>query len=317
MRRSRLAIVLGLAGLILLGLFVLRPVWDARQQALLDDAHATALSPPPAPLSVFHLGHSLVGRDMPAMLEQLAGTGHSHASQLGWGTSLRAHWYPEEPINGFDTENAHNRFLPAHEAIGSGQFDAVILTEMVELRDAIAYQDSPTYKSNWADLARDASPTTRVYLYETWHRLDDPDGWLTRLERDYTTLWRDEILAGDIRRSGPDRATRVIPAGQVMAAFVRKIEAQGGLGNAPDREALFARDDTGALDMIHLSDLGKYLVALTHYAVLYKRSPVGLPAALSRADGTPATAPTPEVARLMQETVWEVVQTLPETGVGS
>ena len=31
-----------------------------------------------------------------------------------------------------------------------------------------------------------------------------------------------------------------------------------------------------------------YLVALTHYAVLYRQSPVGLPHALSRADGTPA-----------------------------
>ena len=45
--------------------------------------------------------------------------------------------------------------------------------------------------------------------------------------------------------------------------------------------------------------LGIYLVALTHYAVLYGKSPVGLPHELRRADGTPATAPSPELARRM------------------
>ena len=45
------------------------------------------LPPPADPLATYHLGHSLVGRDMPAMLAQMAG--HDHASQLGWGASLR------------------------------------------------------------------------------------------------------------------------------------------------------------------------------------------------------------------------------------
>ena len=72
-----------------------------------------------------------------------------------------------------------------------------------------------------------------------------------------------------------------------MAEFVRRIEAQGGVGNINSREALFARQDNGDLDMIHLSDLGEYLVAVTHYAVLYNRSPIGLPAQLNRADGSP------------------------------
>ncbi len=317
MQRIRLTTLLTLAVIAATALWVFGLSPDIRNNTLLSEAHSNALSPPTQPVRVFHLGHSLVGRDMPHMVEQLAGQGHSHASQMGWGASLRAHWYPEIEIAGFDHENDHANFLPAREAITSGDFDAVVLTEMVELRDAIAYHDSPTYKSFWADLAREASPDTRVYLYETWHRLDDPDGWLERIDTDFEELWRGEILAGDITTSGPERATRVIPAGQVLAAFVRKVETQGGVGNVADRTALFARLESGDLDMIHLSDLGKYLVALTHYAVLYKRSPVGLPRQLTLADGTPADAPDPQVARLMQETVWEVVETLPETGVGS
>lgn len=62
----------------------------------LSALYATPLPQPSGPMSVFHLGHSLVGRDMPAMLAQLAG--HDHASQLGWGTPLKAHWEPDEPI---------------------------------------------------------------------------------------------------------------------------------------------------------------------------------------------------------------------------
>jgi len=71
----------------------------------------------------------------------------------------------------------------------------------------------------------------------------------------------------------------------------------------------------GTPDTIHLSDLGAYLVALTHYAVLYHRSPVGLPAVLTRADGTPADAPDTELAALMQRVVWDVVRQHPQTGV--
>lgn len=280
-------------------------------------AHATPLPPVSGPLRVYHLGHSLVGRDMPAMLAQLAGAEneHAHASQLGWGTSLREHWDPDLPINGFAQENDHPRFRPAREAIGSGQYDAVILTEMVELRDAIRYHDSAAYLSRWAGLARDAGPDTQVYLYETWHRLDDAQGWLERLDADLTRYWEDGVLLPDLVVSGPERPVRVIPAGQVMAKFVRAVEAAGGVDNIADRYALFARQADGKQDMIHFSDLGAYLVALTHYAVLYRRSPVGLPHRLLRADGSAADAPGLGAARLMQETVWQVVTGYAKTGV--
>jgi len=279
----------------------------------IDAAYATPLPAPNAPLNVFHLGHSLVGRDMPAMLAQLAGAGHRYDSQLGWGTSLREHWYPDLPINGYASENAHDRYRPALDAVGSGDYNAVILTEMIELLDALKYHDSGDYLSEWATLARGANPATQVYLYETWHGLNDPGGFLERLDADLPALWEGRLLAFDLINPQP-RPIHVIPAGQVMARVVRAAEA-APLPGLARRQDLFAKTPEGGQDPIHLNDIGAYLVAVTHFATLYHRAPMGLPNALLRADGTPADAPDPKAAALIQRLAWDVVTTYPKTGV--
>ena len=273
----------------------------------------TPLPPPDGPLTVFHLGHSLVGRDMPAMLAQLAE--HEHASQLGWGTPLKAHWEPDEPIQGFEAENAHDHYRDAKDALASGDFNAFVLTEMVEIEAAITYFDAPKYLEKWASAAREGNPEIRVFLYESWHDLNDPQGWLTRLDDDPARYWEGVLLAQAMAAAPDTGLIHVIPAGRVMAEFVRRIESGNGVDGITSREDLFARMDDGTLDPIHINDLGAYLVALTHYAVLYQRSPVGLPSHLDRADGTPATAPGPALADLMQRTVWDVVSALPITGI--
>lgn len=269
---------------------------------------------PAGPLAVFHLGHSLVNRDMPAMLAQLAPPGHRYDSQLGWGTTLKAHWGDAE-ITGFQAENAHPRFRAAHEAVASGDYDAIVLTEMVEIRSAIRYFDSATYLARWAEKALAARPDVRLYLYETWHQLDDPEGWLDRLDRDHERYWLRQVLGPALQKLPGEGRIHLIPAGPVLAAFVRAVEARGGVGNIRDRNDLFARNDDGTLDLIHLNDLGNYLVALVHFAALYHESPVGRPHALHRADGTLAMAPDPETARLMQEVTASVVHTLGLSGI--
>lgn len=274
--------------------------------------YAQRVAAPEGPLNVFHLGHSLVGRDMPAMLAQLAPAGHDYASQLGWGTPLRSHWYPDVPINGFETENDHTNFRPAREALEGAGYAAVVLTEMVELEDAIRYHDSPAYLASWAILARDARPDVRLYLYETWHNTDDPAGWLARIDDDFEALWMNRMTLPAAGHLGAP--IYVIPGGQVLAAVVRAVEAQGGAGNVTSRDTLLARTPEGAVDTIHLGDIGAYLMALTHYAALYQRSPVGLPFELMRADGSVADAPDAEAAALMQEIVWNVVQANPYSG---
>ncbi len=265
-----------------------------------------ALSPPTEPLRVYHLGHSLVGPIMPHMLAQLAPEGHGWNSQLGSGTSLKEHWEPDLEIRDFEISNIAPMHRPAREAIGSGDYDAVVLTEMVELRDAIKYFGSAKYMRRWAALARGASPAPRLYLYETWHNLDDPAGWLERIDRDLDPLWLGRVLGSDTRRN-PDHPVYLIPAGQAMAAVVRAAEA-GEIDGISARQDLFS-------DTIHLNDLGAYVVALVHFATLYQRSPLGLPHQLALPDGTPAQHLSETAAAQIQQIVWDTVQTAPRTGL--
>jgi hypothetical protein len=264
---------------------------------------------PEPPLTVFHVGHSLVGKDMPVMLTQLAGAGHRFNSQIGWGSFLQEHWEPDVPVKGFAEENTHPQHRDPREALASGTYDALVLTEAVEIRDAIKYFAPHDYLHKFATAAWDANPRTQVYLYETWHPLDDPEGWMMRLDRDLALYWEGEILRRALAYEYVTHPIYVIPAGQVFAQVVRQIEeSDDGIGPAKTRQDLFA-------DGIHFNDLGAYLVALTHYAVLYQRSPVGLPHQLLKADGTAADTPGAELAMVMQEIVWNMVTQLPQTGV--
>ncbi len=59
-------------------------------------------------------------------------------------------------------------------------------------------------------------------------------------------------------------------------------------------------------DDLHPSQVGNYLAALTHFAVIFRRSPVGLPAVQGVGS---------DLARRLQKLVWRVVTREPRTGV--
>jgi hypothetical protein len=313
---TRRTAILGSVGAFL-GAGGLAALWPRPPSA--DSVRARLAEPVPAPtgaMNVYHLGHSLVNRDMPAMLAQIAPPGHRYDSQLGWGTPLKAHW-GDAPISGFAEENAHPHFRPAHEAIASGAYDAIVLTEMVEIRDSIQYFDSAAYLARWAEKALSARPDVRLYLYETWHRLDDPEGWLQRIDQDHERYWLRRVLGPALDRLPPTARIHLIPAGPVLAALTRKVEARGGVGPMRDRRDLFARTPGGQVDPIHLGDLGNILVALVHRAVLYHALPSSLPDTFHRADGSEVAALSPELADLMLETTTSVVHTLGLSGVSA
>lgn len=276
---------------------------DAQMSAL----YANPLPAPDGPLRVFHIGHSLVNHDIPAMLAQLAGNGHQYESQLGSFATLKAHW-GDAALMDAEIWNASPHFREASEAVSSGDYDAVVLTEMLDIRDSLRFHDSPGYLAKFAAATLQAAPDTRIYLYETWHWLDDPEGWLDRLDADLARYWDAALLRPALYNLPEGTRIHLIPVGQAMATLVREIESRGGVGNLRDRSDLFS-------DQIHLNDMGNYFAALVHYSVLYGSSPEGLPHNLLRADGTPAVAPTPEAARLLQDVAWRVAKKFPATGL--
>lgn len=283
----------------LAGWRALRPEAAPAPMAGLDDAAFRAIyADPPAivpPGRVYHLGHSLVGPDMPVMLA--AALGHGFDSQIGWGTSLRDHWQGE--VKGLEATR------PADEALAGGGYDAVILTEMVELKDAIRWHGAAEHLAKWVARARAGNPQARVLLYETWHRLDDPAGWLERVEGDRAALWEAALLRPALAQAGG--VIHVIPGGPVLAAAARAAES-GALPGIADRRAFFS-------DEIHPGDLGAWLIAMTHAAVLTGQSPEGLPARLPKRDGALAGAPSDAVAAALQRLVWAGVTAYPPTGV--
>ncbi|MHA6691280.1 hypothetical protein [Devosia sp. A449] len=186
-----------------------------------------------------------------------------------------------------------------------GQYDALVLTERVPLSRTIPWHNSAAEALRWFEHASAhgaAGQGAQTYLYATWVELgsgpgydnpyDDSDGhipWRQRLPREFSA-WM--LLADHVnqRRPSETEPLRVIPATMVLAAASDEIAA----GAAP------GLDDLGQLfsDEIHLSPAGAYLVALTHYTVIYDREPHGLPA-------DPAVSP--ETATWMQSLVWDVV----------
>ncbi len=93
------------------------------------------------------------------------------------------------------------------------------------------------------------------------------------------------------------------PSGWPLEAALPAEEEQAQLAKLP------LRHPGEALDDIHPSDLGVYIASLTHFATLYRRTPVGLPASVAGLDEPNA--------RRLQELVWELVRRDPRTGVSA
>jgi hypothetical protein len=109
----------------------------------------------------------------------------------------------------------------------------------------------------------------------------------------------DHVNRNRISGSPPMRA---IPGPKVMAAVFDAIAA----GTAPGLDSmadLFA-------DNIHVNDLGAFLIALAHFAVIYGRDPRSIPDL--RGEGN---WPRRDQADWMKQLVWDVVRAYPDSGL--
>lgn len=257
------------------------------------------------------VGHSLVSPTLPLMLEDVlkaSGRDGRVEYQIINGAPLKWNWENSASAEGID----------GRAALSAKPYDAVVLTERVPLKGTIEWEDSNGAALRWFNLAHASNPKARVYLYETWHSLKsgtgaevpyDGDGgipWRKRLDLDLS-LW--EGIADHVNAARPAGSPEMllVPAGQAMAKLHDEIAA-GRVPDVRDIRDLFSDD-------IHPNDLGRYFIAMVHYAALTGQSPEGLPRALKNEWGGDYQAPSEALAVKMQKVAWDVVRSYPRSGV--
>lgn len=253
----------------------------------------------PIAATVLFVGHSLIGPDLPGLVEAaLVAGGHQVpvAAQVINGAPLSWNWDHSAEAEGVD-----GRALLSRGGIG-----ALVLTEALPLALQVTWKDTSGQLARWGQAARAASPEARVYLLETWHGLDsgtpvdgDPNSrlaWRERLDADLP-VWEQAAAAASAQMGG--EPVRLIPAGQAMALMADAIGRGEVPGLASPRD-LFSDD-------IHPNARGLYFLAMVNVAALTGASPEGLPAKLTRTWASRDAVISEDLAAAMQRIAWQAV----------
>jgi hypothetical protein len=174
---------------------------------------------------------------------------------------------------------------------------------------------------NFVRLGLEHNPRLRFTLQQNWVPYEDPELWLQpvkprTLDRDTLTLAQlrakhdpyfklIEDHVRDLNQRIPAAKIAVVPCGEAVLALRAKV-IQGAAPGVRTQNELFT-DVLG-----HPGPQIRVLSAYCHFAVIYRRSPVGLPV-----PGQLAKLPEAEkLNRLLQEIAWQVVVAHPLSGVG-
>ena len=198
----------------------------------------------------------------------------------------------------------------AKTALKTGKVDALTLSPIYLPDEGIA---------NFTALALEHNPGIRVTLQEFWLPYDVYDLSRKKVDVDRNALTGEELRkrhepyfksmddhVRELNQKHGKTVVYVVPVGQAVIGLRERIIA----GQAPGlktQEELF----TDAIG--HVRAPVQALTAYCHFAVLYRRSPVGLPspAVLAR-----AKLPEEEkLNRLLQELAWEAAVGHPLSGV--
>ena len=256
---------------------------------------------------VFSAGHSF-HVFVPRILNDMAKTAdiEDHVfvglSAIG-GSRVIQHW------NVADEKNK------AKQALRTGKVDVLTLSPIHLPDQGIA---------NFTKLAVEHNPRVRVTVQEFWLPFDIYDTTFKRRPRkvDHNAPTADQLRAlhapyfksmdehvKTLNKEFSKPVLYVVPAGQAVIALREKIIA----GQAP---GLKQQEDLFTDAIGHAKPPLRALVAYCHFAVIYKRSPVGLPvpAVLGKTNPPEAIA---KLNRLLQQLAWDAVTQHPLSGVKS
>ncbi len=272
----------------------------ATPRSFADDKSASL---PPNGQRVLTAGHSFHVW-MPAILKELAASakieGHQQVDlQSIGGSQVIQHWnVPDEK----------NQIKPA---LIASKADVLTLSPIYLPDEGI---------ENFVKLGLEHNPELRITVQEFWLPFDEQALWATHakgvtIDRDAKTIaqLRDEhapyfqAMDGHVRALNAKfgkSAVFVVPAGQAVLALREKV-VKGEVPGVAKQSDLF-RDPVG-----HPRDQIMALATYCHYAVIYGRSPVGLPAPASIAKLPEAE----KLNRLLQELAWDAATQHPLSGI--
>ena len=295
--------------LILLSMLI--PIFAATTSATLAaESPAANVKQQTGPISdglrVFTCGHSFHATVIPDLVSEIAESakikGHTivGVSMIGGSRAIRH----------FEVPDAQNK---AKAALTEGKVDVLTLSCMERPDDGI---------SSFAKLAVEHNPNVRVTLQELWipedhwpfdaaHRINkSPEDFnastmdaLKKTHVPYFQVMEDYVNA--LNASLGKQVVFIVPDAQATLALREKIIA----GTAPGlkKQSELFKDGWG-----HPRPTLRLLSAYCHFAVIYRRSPVGLPIPPSSIkEGVKDEA----LNRLLQELAWDAVIHHPLSGV--
>lgn len=177
------------------------------------------------------------------------------------------------------------------------KYDVLVVTERHDLPAIARKERTAFYLTDMAKHLMAGNPDAQVLLYHTWLHLDPDAPWpWIDYERAVLPMW--ECIASranlDLPARGNVPRVRVLPGGGALAELVAALwdgKVPGVAGTSPGERVRLLFSDS-----VHMSDAGRYFIALVHYAVLFGRNPEGaaIPASLA-----------PETGRYMQTLAWQ------------
>lgn len=255
-------------------------------------------------LRVFTCGHSFHVWVVPLLAEMAKNAGITDhviagVSSIGGSTVLR-HWdLPDDKYK-------------AKKVLSAGQADVLTLSpiwlpdEGIEKFAALAVAHNPNVRITVQEYWLPNDEYVPAYPLQTKKKVDHNATVLPALQKaqDQYDHDMDEHVRGLNKKLGKDVIVTV-PVGQAVVALREKIVAGQAPGIASQAE-LF-RDSWG-----HPTQPIQALAAYCHFAVIYHRSPVGLPKPAILAKNP---AWDDKLNRLLQELAWEAVTSHPMSGV--
>ncbi|CAM2065759.1 hypothetical protein SCOR_10295 [Sulfidibacter corallicola] len=245
---------------------------------------------------VFLLGHSLVGFEMPWMLDGMAlADGQQHTQEYAFinGAPLKWTWTHAADAQGANFEVE----LP------SGNYDTLVLTEGLPITNHIT--DSVQYAPLFYGKILEGNADAQLYVYQTWPEII-VDDWYGELNQ-WRMYW--EQIADAVETAHPGKTVYIVPAGPALAELRRRIEAGQVPGISEIRGTIF-------FDDIHMTRLGNYFIAMVHYATLYKRCPSQMKREFDGPYGEPDWLTVPEDLRAVFEDIaWQIVSGDARSGV--